>query len=254
MQKLTAILIVASFFITQVSAVLASTFGENAYGEGKYNIGVDKGSSTGNQNSGSSWIERITGRSNPEIEIHQKTSECGEQKPGSNPELYQIDRRGSSAKLYITPGGDPYNSFFISYGVGADTQQYATYFGSPSASGALSHEINGLSNGMTYSFKVQAMNGCAPSNWSNTLAVGKADGKYTKYGVTQLSIRAKSAGLVAKKMLRLPKETESIKTENQRDTTKTAAETEKKSTNNPNKSENSNERKGILDWFLSLFR
>lgn len=254
MHKLTAIIIVTSFFITQVSAVLASTFGENAYGKGKYNIGVDRDSYTSNQNINSSWIERITGRSNPEIEIHQKTSECSEQKPGSAPEIYQIDRTASSVKLYVNPGGDPYNSFFISYGVGADTYHYATYFGSLIASGALSHEIDGLSTGMSYSFKVQAMNGCTPSNWSNTLAVGKADGKYTKYGVTQLSIRAKSAGLVAKKMLRLPRETASTKTENQMDTAKTVAETEKKPVNNPNKSENSNERKGILDWFLSLFR
>lgn len=118
--------------------------------------------------------------------------ECTDQKPGGTPELFQIDRNGSAATLHVTPGGDPYNSFFVSYGVGGNTGQYAEYFSYEKATGAMTHEIRDLDPKITYSFRVQPMNGCMAGEWSNTLAVGAKNGKYFKYGATQLGVRTKS--------------------------------------------------------------
>lgn len=50
----------------------------------------------------------------------------------------------------------------------------------------------------TYSFIVQPMNGCVAGEWSNTLAVGKKNGKYFKYGATQMIVPARALAAIAR--------------------------------------------------------
>lgn len=127
--------------------------------------------------------------------------ECTGQKPGGTPEVFQIDRNGSVATLHVTPGGDPYNSFFVSYGVGGNTGQYAEYFQYQKATGVMLHEVRDLDPNTTYSFRVQPMNGCMSGEWSNTLAAGAKNGKYFKYGATQLGVRTKSVAATVRNLV-----------------------------------------------------
>src|SRR5690606_26547755 len=97
-----------------------------------------------------------------------KPTVCTNQRPNGSPDLFQIDRNGSSAKVYVTAASNPYNRFFISYGVGGNTDQYAVAFDYSNASGVMDYTIQNLDPSTTYSFRVQAMNGCMPGEWSNT--------------------------------------------------------------------------------------
>lgn len=191
-------------FLMVVSPVLAAPYGAGTYGGGKYSVGDVPTATPSTSNSGNSGSSGGTSNSNS-----FGPTECSAQKPGGTPEVFQIDRNGSVATLHVTPGGDPYNSFFVSYGVGGSTGQYAEYFNYEKATGVMLHEVRDLDPNTTYSFRVQPMNGCMAGEWSNTLAAGAKNGKYFKYGATQLTTRGKSVAATVRNLVAPKKATES---------------------------------------------
>lgn len=120
-------------------------------------------------------------------------SGCTDQKPGSAPSIFQVDRKGSVATLYITPPGNPYSSFSVLYGTGTASDQHADSFTKTDSSGVVVHQIKQLNPKSTYSFKVRAMNGCTPGDWSGIVTVSPKRGTYyaaSKQAVRTASLRA----------------------------------------------------------------
>lgn len=121
---------------------------------------------------------------------------CSGQRPGSAPQLFQIDREGGTAHLYIIPASNPYNRYIVSYGAGGNTDQYSTSFEYRDAKGVISYPINHLDPKTAYSFKVQAANGCMTGDWSNTLVVSRLKGtrqSFYRSGLTQMYLKTKAS-------------------------------------------------------------
>lgn len=180
------------------------------------------------------------------------TTECAVSSPQGISEVFQVDRNGSVATLYVTPGGDPYNSFLISYGVGGNTGQYAEYFSYEKATGVMLHEVRDLDPNSTYSFRVQPMNGCMAGEWSNTLTAGIKNGKYFKYGATQVFVRTKSVVAAVKNLVALKNETES--TNSSSTTTQPSATPAPATTTQPSPIEEPANSGGIWGWVKKLFQ
>lgn len=166
MKKLIALSFLCIFIIafSFVSSVSASTYGSGTYGSDVYggsedNSGGDSGSDSGND--GSSSSNDGGSSSGP--------TECTNAKPGSSPYIFQVDRRGSQAVIYINPGSDPFDAYQISFGHDISAEDFNVQFDANRTGGALSYTINELSPSVSYHFKARAMNGCQPGDWSNTL-------------------------------------------------------------------------------------
>lgn len=247
MSKFIISIILAIFLLIQPTLAHASTFGEGKFNSGKYNAGEESATTSNNPIVG--FIQRVTGSNSSSANY---STECTQPQPSLVPEIYQINRIGSDVTLFVAPGGDPYDSFFLSYGVGDSTEQYASLFGYAKAEGALKYEVHALSLDTSYSFKVQAMNGCASGEWSNIMAVGKTDGTYTKYGTTQLVIKTKSVGSSIKRILGIAKndqeEIDKIKAQ-------TVQNQHTKVNSLPSQIGNSPPKRWkFIDWLLNLFK
>jgi len=96
------------------------------------------------------------------------TPVCIDTPPTNNPDLFQIDRSGSSATLYFTPVNDYLSYYYIAYGLSPGDEQFGVSFPSGLSSGVISYTINELNPNATYYFKVRGGNGCAPGGWSNS--------------------------------------------------------------------------------------
>ncbi len=131
--------------------------------------------SNANSNSGSSSSSTGSG-----------DSSCSQGEPASAPQLFQIDRTLGTVKLYVTPGSKPYDKFIILYGTGTDVSQYSATF-EDQGPWAQTFAINDLNPQMTYSFRVQSMNGCTGSNWSNIMTVARGSKVKKSYYQNMLS-------------------------------------------------------------------
>jgi hypothetical protein len=109
-----------------------------------------------------------------------KSTGCGNQKPTSSSNLYEIDTTSTTATLYFSPVGKPYSDFYINYGVGNNVEQYSSSFSLSDSLGAIKYTINYLNPKTTYAFKVRAGNGCAGGEWSNIITAQTTSGKNTK--------------------------------------------------------------------------
>lgn len=86
--------------------------------------------------------------------------------------------------------------YIVSYGTGGNTEQYSTSFEYRDAKGVITYAINHLDPKTTYSFKVQAANGCVTGDWSNTLVVGSLKGgrqSFYRSGLTQMYLKTKAS-------------------------------------------------------------
>jgi len=158
-------------FLQLSFGVSASTYGSGEYGDGFYsptNTPTPTNSSasptpTTGSGSGSGGNGNSGGGSSAAV------NHCGARPPDSNPFLYQVDRLGKKATLYFAPAAMPYDRYVISYGLDENAEHYnATYFISNS-SGAIDYTVDLLEPGVTYYFKVMAINNCKPSGWSNVI-------------------------------------------------------------------------------------
>ena len=100
---------------------------------------------------------------------------CGDWKPVSIPNLFQIDTSTNSAVLYFTPVTDHLTYYYVAFGHKQGDWQYGGQFNSSQKIGVVSIPINYLSPNTTYYFQVRGGNGCATGDWSNIL-MAKTDG------------------------------------------------------------------------------
>lgn len=94
---------------------------------------------------------------------------CGDAVPAGTPDLFQIDRKGTTTKLFFSPvqGTDHYH---VMYGYQAGDERFSALSQqSGGNSGVQSVSIGDLDPHVSYWFKVVPVNGCATGNWSNWL-------------------------------------------------------------------------------------
>ncbi len=120
---------------------------------------------------------------------------CTALPPGSAPQLYRIDRKGSEATLWIVPGSNPYTGIIIWYGEGESTNTHADPFDLANASGMIVRTIFHLQPNQSYSFRVQSKNDCSYSGSDTPLSIRGGDGTTFRGGrllqtIRQLSNRA----------------------------------------------------------------
>lgn len=95
------------------------------------------------------------------------TPVCQDFVPTESPNLFQIDRAGSTAVLHFTPVGGSISYYYVAYGLSPGSEQYGVSFPASSSTGAMSFTINDLNPNTTYYFKIRAGYGCSPGGWSN---------------------------------------------------------------------------------------
>lgn len=120
------------------------------------------------------------------------TPVCGDLKPVSAPDLFQIDVKGTSAKLFFAPLANT-NRFFISFSTKANAEEHGEDV-TLTREGVQSHTVYYLNPNTTYYFKVRGQNGCMAGDWSRIMKVTSgskgttAISKFFKNAVTQSSV------------------------------------------------------------------
>jgi hypothetical protein len=108
-------------------------------------------------------------------------SSCGDTKPNSWPDLFQINVNSAQVTLYFTPV-TPDNRYYISF----STRPIAEEHGAEVRLGNIGVQnftVNYLAPNTTYYFKVRGQNGCMPGNWSSIMKVTTLS-KFSKYTAT----------------------------------------------------------------------
>ena len=93
---------------------------------------------------------------------------CSAAKPGSAPYILFASPGNNSVTLTWTKATNPVTKYLVAYATTADAMQY----GNPDVGGpdTTFYTVKGLSGGTRYYFKVKAVNGCMPGDFSNVLA------------------------------------------------------------------------------------
>lgn len=104
---------------------------------------------------------------------------CNSSSPVGQPDLFQIDRSGNTAKLYFTPVNDHVESYHIIFGFKDGDERFGgiNMKAQNENQGVQSLVVDHLDPKANYSFKVVSVNGCAPGEWSNWLSVGRVQAK-----------------------------------------------------------------------------
>lgn len=97
-----------------------------------------------------------------------EAASCKEPRPGSAPFLLSATPDSTSVTLVWSEAQDPVTYYLVRYGPSKDSFLY----GSPNIGGrgTTSFTVGGLTNGTKYFFQVQAVNGCKPGKFSNTMS------------------------------------------------------------------------------------
>lgn len=99
-----------------------------------------------------------------------KTPVCSDLAPERAADLFQIDAYSTSVTLQVNPS-QRMNVAVVEYGLGDSTEQFGTRVVIGSNNGVQPLEIHALQPNTDYSFRVLAVNGCQPGDWSQTLKV-----------------------------------------------------------------------------------
>ena len=94
---------------------------------------------------------------------------CGDDRPASIPDLFQIDATGTTAKLFFTPVSNT-SDFYISFSENADALRYGEKV-NLMREGVQNETINLLKPNTIYYFMVRGQNGCMPGDWSNVMKI-----------------------------------------------------------------------------------
>jgi hypothetical protein len=94
---------------------------------------------------------------------------CSQNTPVGIPDLFQIDRKPTSATLFFTPVNDHVRSYHVMFGYSSYDQRFGV-LSQPSetaSEGVQTITINHLEPKASYWFTVAPVNGCAVGSWSN---------------------------------------------------------------------------------------
>ena len=97
---------------------------------------------------------------------------CHDSKPHGVPTIFQVDRTLTTATLFVSPSSKPYTKFVVLYGPVTNPEQYAATFDEQGFA-AQSFTIGSLAANVSYTFKVQAVNGCTGGEWGDSLTVSR---------------------------------------------------------------------------------
>ncbi len=95
---------------------------------------------------------------------------CGDSKPSSTPNLFQIDAGDSEVTLYISPVTGA-NKYAVTFGYTPGEERFGTEFSYSDTGGVIPINISHLNPNTTYYFKVRGGNGCMPGDWSNEMKI-----------------------------------------------------------------------------------
>lgn len=110
---------------------------------------------------------------------------CGESKPASVPDIFQINITGTTAILFFTPINNT-NDFYLSYSTQPSAEEHGGNV-SLGKSGVQQYAIRFLKPYTRYYFKVRGQHGCAVGDWSSIFSAvtGKKNANvstlFTKY-------------------------------------------------------------------------
>jgi hypothetical protein len=121
-------------------------------------------------------INSSTNNSSPSYNSSAPT--CSDAKPSSIPDLFQIDTKGTSAKLFFTPINNT-NQFYISYSTNPNAEENGVQV-SLAKEGVQNFTINLLKPNTTYYFKIRGQNGCTTGGWSKIMMI-KTNSKNKTY-------------------------------------------------------------------------
>ena len=95
------------------------------------------------------------------------TAECTTSKPTS-PDLFQVDRSGSSMTVHFTPLSDEMSAYQVSYGTNEDGDGAVEQISISKSDGAIAYTISSLDSTKTYYTKVRGKRDCKEGDWSST--------------------------------------------------------------------------------------
>lgn len=156
----TFILFVSIFSSFSPSVALAANYGDGNYGDCTFGQGCTS-------SSGSNPVSSAVSSAGSAVSAFF----CTTQAPSSAPNLYQINVTSTTATLYFSPAGGPYDRHYISYGQGNNSEGNGIEIMTPQSGGAINYQITQLSPSTVYTFKVRGGNGCEPGPWSSNLTV-----------------------------------------------------------------------------------
>lgn len=146
----------------------AAPYGTSLYPNGKYGAATAPTQTPSNGGGGGSSGGGSSGNSSG--------STCTNFAPPNAPNLFQIDRKGSTATLFFAPSGTPTSGYTIIYGYNPLDRRFSVNFNQSSSIGVVKYTINSLSTKVAYSFLVMGMNGCASGPASGTLTTSGISG------------------------------------------------------------------------------
>lgn len=114
-----------------------------------------------------------------------KVLNCDSAKPINPPDLFQINTKDTTAKIYFTPTANT-NMYHISFSEDEKAEKHGS-LARLSKEGVQSYDVFFLQPDKTYYFKVRAISGCIPSEWSNVMKV-KTNKKNNKRTVTKFEM------------------------------------------------------------------
>lgn len=143
------------------TGVMAANYGDGNYGDCAYGTGC-----TSSDGGGSAFSSAVNSAGSAVSAFI-----CTNQAPSSAPNLYQINVTSTTATVYFSPAGSPYDRHYISYGSGNNSEGNGVEIMTSQSSGAISYQVTQLSPGNVYTFKVRGGNGCEPGPWSSNLMI-----------------------------------------------------------------------------------
>jgi hypothetical protein len=105
---------------------------------------------------------------------------CGASVPVGQPDLFQIDREGTVARLYFTPVNDYTAAYHVVYGFTAGDQRFGSlseHVTAQTNNGVQVLTIRDLDPNAKYWFQIAAVNDCAVGSWSNWLQADRLRGQ-----------------------------------------------------------------------------
>ncbi|MDD4937412.1 MAG: hypothetical protein PHX34_00110 [Candidatus Shapirobacteria bacterium] len=103
---------------------------------------------------------------------------CTDSKPVLTPDLFQINAKSNTAKLFFTPSD--FNQYYVSFSINPNAEENGELV-TLTKEWIQSHTIYFLKPYTTYYIKVRGQNGCMPGDWSNIIKFTTDNSTYYKY-------------------------------------------------------------------------